>query len=116
MPRSAEAPTKLVVCNLGDHNDMFTDSTSQPGTHIRMLARVADLPEHAGVEEKPHDPNGRSANGSRSPTSQSGSSATSSPSQRSSIAATRCARSARGRTPALSAPALENALDRRGLT
>src|SRR5262249_26473798 len=92
---------QLVVCELGQHELVFDHRAPKPRANIAILARMADLAEHTRVEEQSHRLSTigpvelRSAAGSMSPTSQSGSSETSSAAQRSSIAAMRPARSCR---------------------
>jgi hypothetical protein len=95
-----ELAAQLVVCDFRDQKLVLSNRATEPGTDIVMLARVTDLPEHAGIEDESHVLEGspaepwRTVIGSRSSTFHSGSPETSSESHRSSIAATRAARSA----------------------
>ena len=78
------------------------DGAGHPAANVGVLSWMADLAEHGGVEQQPHEPDGSGAaegeeNVVRSiwSTSHSGSAETSSAAQRSNMAATRAACSAR---------------------
>lgn len=96
-----ELPAELIVGNLRHEELVLSSSAAKPGANIAVLAGMADLAEYARVEHEPHGCRrsrsvelGRKVTGSRSSTLHSGSLETSSASHRSSIAATRAARSA----------------------
>ncbi len=93
---------ELVVCNFGDQDFVVEDGAGHPAANVGVLSWMADLAEHGGVEQQPHEPDGSGAaegeeNVVRSTwsTSHSGSADTSSAAQRSNMAATRAACSAR---------------------
>jgi hypothetical protein len=114
---SKELTPKLVVGDLRDEKRVLLNGLAKPSANLGVFSRMADLPKDPGVEEQLHESDDeRSESGSRSLTSQSGSSEASSAAQRSSIVATRCARSICGRTRARISAEDAAGFERRGDT
>jgi hypothetical protein len=108
-PDMEELAPEFVVRNLGHQQLMSLGGLDRPGSRIGEFARMADLAEHRGVEQKPHVRLADESSGTSAPASgssnramslgfHSGSSWTSSFAQRWNIASTRAARSSRIRS------------------
>ncbi len=92
-----ELSPQFVVGKLRDEKRVISHRPAEPGPHVLMTARMADLAEHPGVEEESHGEGERTPTRSTVLTSHSGSPSASSAAQRSNMAATRDARSTCGR-------------------